>query len=445
MASQPPRRCFHCINNQQLRPFLEKREFPSWLCSCFIDPMPYFCQSGLIVETEVSIAPHSLDSSLFLVYLPLQQTYLAFQIHQGNIYILISQRHHKYLKYRIKEDNYHHLTVNASYEKHIAWKQKCSFHAFINYSLYWLWREECQRQNSGTRVSKETYDDYSSYAKFRQECKITMEEGEKIRIYHGKHVMTFFHQRWINYWSKEDFSEWKEYCQWKSKYYAQRCLYYESIPTVTWLHVAKCQRKACLTFIIFPDRVFWEIDGYQVYTYTPSSPIHKVNIGIGMGGKNYYHRPSENNSCFAYFSTIYLYSLLIPMTESCLTSQDTIVEREEIKERVSNVSTSSSGKVTTTTSTSTSSTKKSSNSNTTVKSNGTSTSGITGITGTTTNLPSLEIKTHLLTTSAISHPSEGALTTSLDPSHLPSVKTANSSFNTDDLNKIPSSSLPSHV
>lgn len=446
MASQLPRRCFQCINSHQLKPCFEKREFPSWLRSCFFDPIPYFCQGGgLIAETEVTLTSGSLDSSLFLVYLPLQQTYFAFQIQQGNIYVLISQRHRKCLKYRVKEDNYHHLTINASYEKHVAWKQKCSLQAFINYSSYWFWREECQRQGNSR-------DDYARYAKFRQECKITIGEEEKIRICHGKHVMTFFYRRWISCWSEEDFTEWKEYCQWKSKYYAQRCLYYESIPAVTWLQVAKCQHKACLTFIIFPDRIFWEVDGYQVYTYTPISPIYKVNIGIGVGGKTCHPRyDRNNNSCFAYFSSIYLYYILIPMAESCLTSQDNVNQQENEEERVIITTHERGGEerkqkqkkdnvMTTTTTTLPSPflTKKTSNS---VKTSGTT------ITGTSTNLPtsspSLEIKTHPLTT--ISHPSEGAITTSLGPSYLSPPVTASSSFHTDDLNKIPSSEIPSHA
>ncbi len=301
-----------------------------WLESCFLDQRAVVCTSGLIVEACVKVKSPS-PATIFLVYVPSSQIYFAFQLRHGLIYALVSRPNTKCRRYKQKEDKYRLLTNNPSQPRHLEWKRQCNKRRFLGYAIYWLWREECKNHEdvlctSGSGETRKQWDirDYASFAAFREDCKIT-ECGDCIRIKYGDQEVSFDHQKWLKLWTKEDFDEWKEFCQWKQNYYTQRCLYYESKPEVTWLQVAKCNDTARLTFILFPNQVIWQVDGYRVYAFTPSSPLHKIHVGLGIGScgssSNQCHVVQNNDLCS--FTSICIYLPLIPLREKCLTTEVT--------------------------------------------------------------------------------------------------------------------------
>lgn len=284
-----------------------------WLESCFLDQRAVVCTSGLIVEACVKVKSSS-PATIFLVYVPTYQMYFAFQLRHGLIYALVSRPNTRCRRYKQKEDKYRLLTNNPSQPRHLEWKRQCNKRRFLGYAIYWLWKEECHNHEWDVR-------DYAAFAAFREDCKIT-EEGDYVRIKCNSQEVSFAYQKWLKLWSKEDFDEWKEFCQWKQNYYAQRCLHYEGKPEVTWLQVAKCNDTARLTFILFPNQVIWQVDGYRVFAFTPLSPLHKIHVGLGIGScgslSNQCHVVQNNDLC--YFTSICIYLPLLPIRQQCLTT-----------------------------------------------------------------------------------------------------------------------------
>ena len=309
-----------------------------WLESCFLDQRAFVCTSGLVVEACAKVKTTS-PATIFLVYIPANQTYFAFQLRHGLIYALVSRPNVKCQRYRQRENKYHLLTNNPSQPRHLEWKKQCGKRRFLGYAIYWLWREECN--NHGWNIH-----DYAAFAAFRQDCKITENyqstdvHSDYVRIKyrsgklpgirdsHGDQEVSFAYQKWLKLWNKDDFDEWKEFCQWKKNYYTQRCLHYENKPEVTWLQVAKCQDTARLTFILYPNQVIWQVDGYRVYAFTPLAPLHKIHVGLGIGScgqsSNQCHVDvKEQNNDLCSFTSICLYLPLLPLRERCLTTETT--------------------------------------------------------------------------------------------------------------------------
>lgn len=282
----------------------------SWLESCFLDQRSLNCASGIIVEADVKIKSVS-PSTLFLVYVPSNQTYFVFQLCKDSVYAVVSRLNSRCHKYQRKINKYQHLTTQYNTGYHEKWKKQCSLHSFIRYALYWMWKEECTCQ--GHEVC-----DYTRFLDFRQGCRITY-HGDDVTIKSYRDEVVFVYKKWQNFHG-EDYEEWKNFCLWKKNYYIQRCCYYETKPEINKIKVAECQEgKAHLSFIVYPNQVLWKIDGYQVYSYTPLAPICRFHVGVGIG-----------NGCetlcqeryLCRFTLISVYLVCDPIKQHCLTTTD---------------------------------------------------------------------------------------------------------------------------
>lgn len=296
----------------------------SWLESCFLDPKSFETPPDLIVETKVKPLSPS-PASLFLLYFPQHQVYLGFQTRRDFIYALISRPHWKYQHYRHKEEKYRALVKQGTLQRCRDWKkkgeEKGANRRFLNYSIYWLWKEEC-------RIQKWDLLDYTAFLLFRQDCHsdISGKLGQYLHIKYGTRETTFAHNKWQRECREEHYKEWKEFCQWKQGYYHHRRLHYESHPENIWERVARTQRQAILTMNVSPYQVNWKVDGYYVYTYTHRSPLHRFHVGVGIGCDLGIREEMQKRDCYSYslhschFTSIDVYALVKPLQDSCITT-----------------------------------------------------------------------------------------------------------------------------